>query len=298
MFKKLLLMSLLTLFALPAFSGSFPARNGGRVDFDRAKVSKAEVMRIVPHLAVNEDWVSELTIRSDSLAVISMILEFRDASGNPTTATFYDSFGNQYTDSGFAIPDLQPYEIYSLDFDQLFDGNRNLQVFVFSDESQASYALEASYHRFQDGQKVASVGVPTVAPGNTFIMNVDQRFDPITGNRRFRGLAITNVHDYTVTCLITLFNKNGYAEDEFGLPYDIVRIEIPPYGKWVGTVYNLYPNIDNHLNDDLGYLYVEANGLVSTMGLGFEANTPIATSFPIDYFTEAKAKAFLRAQRR
>jgi hypothetical protein len=251
---------------------------------------KADVVRVVPHMAVNEAWVSELWIRSDSEFVIDMILEFYDQDGFPVTATFFDSFGDQYEGAGFAIPDLQPFEIYAIDFDSLSGGARNLQVHVLSDETQQAYGLEGAYYRFQGGQKVSSVGVPVEAPGDTFIINLDQRFDPITGNRRFRGLAISNADGLDCQCTGTLFNRFGNDLDALGNPYPQVTVSMPGLGKWVGDIYQLYPNIDNFLEDGLGYLYFECDNPAAVLALSFEFNTPIVTSVSVDYFVFTKNK--------
>lgn len=255
-----------------------------------AKPAKQDVVRVVPHMAVNEAWVSELWIRSDANTVIDMVLEFYDQDGFPVTATFFDSFGDQYSGQGFAIPDLQPFEIYAIDFESLSGGARNLQVHVLSDETQQAYGLEAAYYRFQGGQKVSSVGVAVENPGDIFIVNLDQRFDPITGNRRFRGMAISNADGLDCRCTGTLFNRFGNDLDALGNPYPQVVVDLPALGKWVGDIYQLYPNIDNFLEDGLGYLYFECDNPAAVLALSFEFNTPIVTSVPVDYFVIAKTK--------
>ena len=250
---------------------------------------KADVLRVVPHMAVNNEWTSELTIRSDSSSETFVVLEFYDGDGNPVEATFLDSFGQEYVAEGFQIPDLLPYEIYSMNFGAL-EGARNMQIFVFTDETETNYSLEATYHRFGGGDKIASVGVPVVPPGEIFILNLDQRFDPDTGNRKFRGLAVSNNDGIDCNCEATLFNQSGSDLDDSGDPYPLLSMDIPASGKWVGDVYALYPDIDALLNDGLGYLLFQCDNPVSVLGLAFEWNTPVVASVPIDYFDLAKNK--------
>ena len=204
-------------------------------------------------------------------------------------ATFYDSFGNQYVGDGFDIPDLGPFEIYSLDFDQL-SGARNLQVFIYSNENDTNYGLEAAYHRLAGSSKIASVGGAVDAPGYEFIMNLDHRLDPNTGNRRFRGMALSNTAEETCHCNANLYNNFGGDLDTFGNQYPTVSFTIPPSGKWLGTTYDMLSDIDSLLGDGIGYILFSCDRQVSALGLAFEDNSAIATSVPVDYFLSTKNK--------
>jgi len=300
---------LITFLALASvLGGAFAAqgdyavrRSQERVPVAQAKASKkVDVLKSIPHLAVNEEWVSTVTIRSDALSEISLTLEFYDINGNAVPATFFDSFDDQYVDEiGFVIPDLQPGEIYSLDFDSLL-GARNMQILVFSDETETNYGLEAVYNRFgANGQKTAFVGVPVLNPGQFFVVNMDQRLDPYTGFQRYRGLAVFNTSEFNCNCQATLFDDLGYPLDQFGQragqPGDLVpilEVDIPGSAKWLGTTYDLVENIDSLLPLGLGYFFFDCTENVSALGLSFEVGTPVTTSVPIDYFFfNNKAKA-------
>ncbi len=257
-------------------------------------------LRVVPHMAVNNDFTSELTIRSDSDVVINVELEFYGPTGDAVETTFLDSLGYEYTlgPLDVFVIELQPFEIYSMNFGTLI-GGRNMQAFVFTEISpdQTAYSLEVVYHRFFGARKVASVGVPVVPPGDIFIMNLDQRFDPDTLNRKFRGLAVSNNDGLDCRCDVTLFNQDGNSFDAFG-DYPIVSLDIPANGKWVGTVYDLYPDINDLLLDGMGYFIFECDNLVSALGLAFEESTPVAASVPIDYFVFTKTKDGVKRIRR
>ena len=281
--------------------GDFPVRtrNGQALTFEK-DTAELDTVRVVPHLAVNEEWVSELTIRSDADFEQCLVLEFFDANGNAISASFYDSLGNHYEDTGFIIPDLQPFEIYSLDFDGLGSGARNMQVHILSNSAETFYGLEAAYHRFSGGAKVASVGVPIVAPGDIFILNLDQRLDPYTGNKRLRGFAVSNVDGLDCNCDVNLYNSFGVSEDGFGIPFPVRSVTIPAFGKWVGSVYQLFPEVDDLIGDNLGYMYFECDNPASVLGLAFEQGTAVATSVPIDFFVLTKNKdgKMVRTKRR
>ncbi len=279
-------------FLAPAGEKLYPVRKSAgepRPMEPRGK-REGEVARVVPHMAVNSEWTSELIIRSDSdLYVQDLRLEFYDADGYLVTATFYDSFGDVYTTDVFGIPDLQPGEVYALDFDVL-QGARNMQVHVVTNELDVEYGLEGKYNRFRGGSKIAAVGVPVVAPDNIFKLNLDQRYDPITGNKRFRGIAVGNVDGLDWHCDITLYNQYGDSKDDFGVSYPTLSMSVPGFGKWVGDTYALYPDIDQLLSDGMGYLLFECDNPASVLGLAFEENTALVTSVPIEYFIPVQTK--------
>ena len=289
--RKITLISFMLLATIGfSIAGDYPVRGeGGKKQAFSRDSKKADVVRVAPHLAVNEEWVSELTIRSDSDSPIFMVLEFYDADGFPVEAVFYDSNNEQYSGEGFIIEELLPYEIYSLDFESLA-GTRNMQVHVLTNEFEQDYGLEAAYYRFFRDEKITSVGVPIQPPGDLFVVNADQRFDPYTGNKRYRGIALSNVDGLNCNCNVKLYNRFGDNLDNFGLAYPEVSVDIPAFGKWIGDVYALFPNIDTHLQDSLGYLEFSCDNPVSVLALSFEANTPIATSVPVEYFDIQKTK--------
>ncbi len=297
--RAMLIFILMAGCVLGAFGGDAEFAVRGSKERVAAKgaraAKKAEVARVVPHLAVNEEWVSTLTIRSDALSEIYMVLEFYDINGNPVQTTFYDSFNDQYVNEiGFVIPDLAPGEIYSLDFDTLV-GARNLQVFAYTDETEIDYSLEAIYNRFGSaGQKTAFVGVPVQAPGQFFVINLDQRLDAYTGNQKFRGVALTNSAISSCDCQATLFDELGYAIDEFGQRvgnpgdlYPLVQVDIAGSAKWLGVTFDLLEDIDTLLPSGLGYLFFDCTENVSALGLAFENGTAVTSSVPIDYFFPA-----------
>ena len=287
----LIVLSLGTL--LTAGEKLYPVRkSAGEPRPLQARGKKAdEVARVVPHMAVNSEWTSELIIRSDSGQYVQNLrLEFYDSYGQLVIATFYDSFGDMYTTDIFGIPDLQPGEVYALDFDALAGGVRNMQVHVVTDEFDVEYGLEGKYNRFLNGAKIAAVGVPVNAPDNIFKLNLDQRYDPITGNKRFRGIAVSNVDGLDCHCNVSLFNQYGDSQDNFGTPYPTLSMSVPAFGKWVGDTYALYSDIDQLLADGLGYLLFECDNPASVLGLAFEANTPLVTSVPVEYFVPVQAK--------
>ncbi len=297
--KKLILLTLLMaplMLVARDQPGNIPVRKGadGKSAIVSNKLDGAlNVFRLVPHLAVNEEWVSELTIRSDENRQLCLRLMFFAADGLPIEATFYDSFGNQYVGDGFDIPDLNPFEIYSLDFDQLA-GARNLQVFVYTNEQDTNYGLEGAYHRLSGTRKVASVGVAIEAPGHDFIINMDHRFDPNTGARRFRGMAISNTSEDTCHCTANLFNNFGGDLDPEGHLFPSVNITIPPSGKWLGTSYDLLFDMDKLLGDGIGYMLFTCDRDVAPLGLAFENASTVATSVPIDYFVSTKHKESIK----
>lgn len=250
---------------------------------------RAEVFRLVPHLAVSGQWKSVLTFRSDNAAGSVILLEFYDENGLPIEATFFDSDGFEYNAAGFEF-ELFGFEIYQLEFDQLADNQRSIQVFAFVDESQDTFGLEAVYNNFSGQDKLSSVGVGLANPGDLFVVNFDQRVDAYTGNRKFRGMAVTNTALDSCQCDVQLYNGDGSDLDRFGAPFEVIRLDIPPSGKWLGTVYDLYPDIDDRLLNGLGYAEVICNQFVSPFALAFEQNAPIVSSVPVDVFVQNKAK--------
>ncbi len=249
---------------------------------------RVDLQRMVPHLAVNDAWKSALTIRNDSDATISVLMEFNDATGNPISVTFYDSDNFEYVGEGFEFA-LFPYEIYVLEFDLLNGNAANFQIAVVTAEEESAYGLEAVFSNFSGQEKVTAVGVGVNPPGNLFVLNLDQRLDAYTLNQKFRGLAITNNEADVCDCEVRLYNDLGESGDDLG-EYPSLILSMNGYGKWLGTIYDLYPDIDQLLPAGFGYIEVGCTRLVSTLGLAFEAGTPIVASVPVDYFEAAKKK--------
>jgi len=241
----------------------------------------ATVMKVVPHLSANEIWKSTIMIRSDATYYIEIIIEFRDPDGFPATVVFYDSDDEMFSGEGFHFG-LEPYEIYSIDFDQIEGGWSSLQMFSYSSDSDRFYSIESVYNRYDENSlKTASVGVPTEAPYQRFIMNLDERFDAYSGYQKFRGLALTNTTDHTCRCDVFLYDDGKGGENLDGHLGE-VNITLPPRAKWLGYAIDLYPDIDEQLRHGFGYMDVICDELVSALGLGFESESPVAASVPID----------------
>lgn len=286
-------MWMLILVGALGYAAEEPARNlakrqNGPQSARRVLNKKVDVQRMIPHLAVNDAWKSALTIRNDLDVAIAVLMEFNDRFGNPIGATFYDSDDFEYNGEGFQFT-LFPYEIYVLEFDQLEGNALSFQVAVVTAEEDAFYGLEALYSNFSGQSKVTAVGVGVGPPGDLFVLNLDQRLDAYTLNQKFRGLAITNNEADVCDCEVRLSNDLGESFDQSG-DYPTVILSMNGYGKWLGTIYDLYPDIDQLLPRGFGYLEVGCTRLVSTLGLAFEAGTPIVASVPIDYFGAAKKK--------
>jgi hypothetical protein len=193
----------------------------------------------------------------------------------PVEAIFSDSDGVLYQGSTFDL-EMAGLEIYALQFEQLGDNLRNMQVFIFSAESE--YATEAVFDNFQGaGNKVASVSSGVGAYDFNFFMNIDRRQDLFTGNFKLRGLAVTNSSVGDCDCQVTLW-------DRLGAEVGLTSVLIPPTGKFVGPVSALFPNIDQLIPDGLGLLDFACSQQVGVTGLSFENGTPITGSVPIDFY--------------
>ncbi|MCB1043555.1 MAG: hypothetical protein KDC35_11470 [Acidobacteria bacterium] len=247
----------------------------------RSKDAKADVLKVVPHLSANNLWKSSLLIRNDATYDIQVFLEFIAPDGLPVDVTFVDSDGTEFTSNGFA-PVLSGFEIFGMDFDVVSEGFQSFQVFAYTDSAERFYGLEAMYHRYEGGVKVASVGAAYLPSFPRFLFNMDERFDLFSGQQKFRGLALTNTEDGNCDCTAYLYddglngaNLNGYI--------DAVTIQLGAQQKWVGYIIELFPEIDTQLQRGFGYIDVDCQGrLVSAMGLVFENDSPLAGSVPID----------------
>lgn len=262
----------------------FPARQGdaaASIEAPEALQAKATVMKVVPHLSANETWKSTLLIRSDATYYIEVVFEFYDPEGRSTNVVFFDSTDERYEGEGFRFG-LQPYEIYSIDFDHVTSGWASLQVFAYSTDSDRFYSIESIFNRYDEqSRKTAAVGVPTEAPYERFIMNMDERFDAYSGYQKFRGFALTNTTDDTCRCDIFLYD-DGKAGENLEGHLGQVQITLGPRAKWVGYIIDLYPDIDDLLRDGFGYIDVMCSRPVNALGLAFEVDSPVAASVPID----------------
>lgn len=260
-----------------------------RTDFRKGTTHKtekrAEVVKVIPHIAASNDWKSMVILRNDLEHVITLHLDFYAYDGDPASAVFYDSDDTEYTSSQITV-DLAPFEVYTLEFDRMVDsGLVNLAAFIFSDELEQDYSVEVIFSNFQGQNKVASVGGGIPLPGDNFFMNVDERDDPYTENRKLRGLAIENIEVQPCTCLVTLW-------DHLGVQRQTATVTISPQAKWIGTIGSLV-NV-NSLPKRLGLIDFDCNRLVSAVGLSFEQGTPIVGGTPIDYYVFAKNKRAAR----
>jgi hypothetical protein len=256
-----------------------------RTDFRKGTTYKtekrAEVVKVVPHLAASTGWKSMVILRNDLDRVITLSIDFYANDGDPASAVFYDSDETQYTSSQITV-DLAPFEIYTLEFDRMVEsGLVNLSAFIFSDELDQDYSVEVVFDNFQGQDKVASVGGGIPLPGESFFMNLDERNDAYTNNRKLRGLAIENIEVQPCICSVRLW-------DHLGVERQRLNITIGPLAKWVGTVGSLV-NVGS-LPKGLGLIDFDCSRLVSAVGLSFEQGTPIVGGTPIDYYVFEKNK--------
>ncbi len=236
---------------------------------------RVDVLKVVPHLAASNDWKSVMILRNDLDDVIQLHIDFYAFDGEAASAVFYDSDDSQYTSNQITV-DLAPFEVYTLEFDRMVDtGLVNLAAFIFTDELDQDYSVEVVFSNFQGQDKVAAVGGGISIPGDNFFMNLDERNDPYTNNRKLRGLAIQNIEVQPCTCSVKLW-------DHLGVQRATTTVTIAPLAKWIGTVGSLVST--SALPKGLGLIDFDCSRQVSAIGLAFEQDTPIVGGTPIDYY--------------
>jgi len=259
---------------------------------ERASRKKDDLLlyKVVPHIPVSDDWKTFLLFRNDRNEAITIALDFYDSNGNLAEATFFDADGNEYIGSGHDLP-VPAFGMNTVEFDTLSDPDlRSIQSFVFAEGEDRAFSVETLLHNFQGPDKVATVGIVDQSPDFNFFLNVDRRADPYTGLQKLRGLAVTNLATDTCFC-------NAFLWDDFGNPAGAdlpLLIEIPPSGKVVDTLANIYGAMDVRLPFGLGVIALECDRQVSAMGLAFELGTPIVGGIPVDYFVLENNKRIVR----
>ncbi|CAM2066363.1 hypothetical protein SCOR_13365 [Sulfidibacter corallicola] len=289
------ILMILTVAVAPLTAGesASAAEAGTRIEILSSKTGpytrqakRAEVLKAIPHLAINDSWRSAVMVRNDTNRTITIEFDLLDIDGRLVNAVIFDGAGNQLTPGSQYRALIAPFEILVFEFDDIVENRANLQAFFYSDEADVGYSLEAIYSSFENGAKNATVGVAVQTPGPNFLINIDQRIDAYSERRKFRGLALTNASTQTCDCVVNLYDDgaNG-ANDQ---PLSTVTVNsIPSGGKWLGTTYDLFPQIDTLLgNPGLGYGYLEfkCNQNVAALGLAFENGSQISSSVPVDYF--------------
>lgn len=277
----LILIALLSSLAFAGQAELLQPRTDSREGYVAKTAKRADVVRVVPHLAASNDWKSLLILRNDLNRAISMSIDLYGPDGAPASAVFYDSDDVMYETDRFDLT-LNPFEIYTLEFDHMTDpGLFNMQAYIFTDELDQEYSVENVFSNFQGADKVAAVGGGLQAPGDNFFMNVDERVDAYTLNDKLRGLAVTNIETEPCTCSVVLW-------DHAGNEASTATVLLDPLAKWVGTVASLVNT--NNLSKRLGLLDFDCDRLVAVTGLSFENGTPIVGSTPIDYYTFENGK--------
>ena len=260
------------------------------------------VFQLVPHLSASDAWKSQLLIRNDSGSEIDLNLDFFGETGidflDRVEVTMVTS-DNQNITAGALNIILNPFEIFTIEFRDIFDtGDQvflvNFQVFVSSSQEHGNYSLEPQFYRFIDGEKVAAVGVAVQEPGDKFFMNMDRRLDLDSGLQRIRGMAITNFQTVENECSIVVFDQYGGVA-----PVAQANLVLGNSAKFVGTVDQIFPDIDQVLPDGIGLFDCRCSGLVGALGLVFEPPLPLVGSVPVDFYELSEkdaGKRILRAR--
>ena len=215
------------------------------------------------HLSANPQFRSEILLRNDGFdRSLSVLLELFDSDGLPAQVALSLDGGEPQTVDQLALI-LAPLESQALVLNSVTSGDgRSIQARITPSE-QAPLAVEANFSRFEGGEKVAKVGVPVISPGKVFRINVDNGVDPVSGLAEIRGLGIADTDDLnSCECLLTLV-------DERGLPLAGSLITIPPRGKWLGVIGDLFADT-NGLLSGRGYLDALCSEPVSVLALSFE----------------------------
>ncbi|CAM2006832.1 hypothetical protein [Acanthopleuribacter pedis] len=258
-------------------------------DYTRPTGKRAQVLKVVPHMAINDSWRSAVMVRNNANRTIAITMDLLNSDGNLAQASIFDGANENFRGSSFNL-NLSPFEIIVLEFDQILTGEANLQAFFYSEDFDSEYSIETTYSSFEGQTKNATVGVFTDAPGPNFLINVDQRIDSYSERRKFRGMALTNTSNESCDCRVSLFDA-GLNGQNFQPLVTINLNSIPSGGKFLGITYDLFPSIDQLLGQSpYGYLEFVCTQNVSALALAFENGTQISSSIPVDYFSFAQTK--------
>lgn len=258
-------------------------RYGFRQDTLKKLPKKVDVFQVIPHLSANDRFKSELVVRNNSTSPITITFDFYGEDGFAAEVIFSDSDGSNWQEQGF-IATIQGLEVFSMFFDRVFDLN-SFHIYAFADETESNYTLEAFYHLLDGNDKLATVGVPAADPGTNPVMNLDNTIDIDSGLRRFRGVAVTNFLDTNCVCDVWVYDDGANGANAAEGPFNIGTIQIPPSGKWLGTTYDLIPDINFYLPRGFGFVELNCDNPVSMLGLTFEDGSPIIGSVPVTYGT-------------
>lgn len=249
----------------------------------KTQPQKADVYQVVPHLSANNVWKSEIVIRNNSLNGTVITFDFYGEDGLPAVVQFTDSDGNFWSNQGF-VADILGLEVFSMSFESVDELN-SFHIYAFADENASDYTIEAFYHSFTGTTKLATVGVLTQEPGTNPVMNLDNRFDIDSGRRRFRGLAVTNFLDTQCECDIWVYDDGSNGANANEGPFSAGTLSIPPSGKWLGTTFQLIPDMETFLPRSFGFVELNCDNPVSMLGLTFEEGSAVVGSVPINYGT-------------
>lgn len=253
------------------------SRNGAS---EIARGKKANQERVLAHVSVNDTFQSDLLIRSDSTDTQGFSLYFYGPDGLAVNVKFNTSDNEYYEASGFNF-ELSGYEIFAINFEEI-NGWPSIQVVVVTTESDRFYSIENTYKRYAGSQKVASVGALATDAYTQFLMNVDERLDPVSNQYKYRGLAVTNISNNVMSFTVYLYDRGvGGLNTEGYLASETIR-NIPANGKWLGYVSDFFPNLPSLLTDDLGYILIETTEPSGAIGLSFEENSYATGSVPIE----------------
>lgn len=267
-------------FAQPQPERSYGFRNNR---IAKALPKKADVFQAVPHLSANSQWTSEILIRNNSPNATVITFDFFGEDGRPALVTFTDSDGNSFRNEGF-VADLIGLELFTMSFDSVVNLN-SFHIYAFADENASNYTIEAFYHLFSGNNKLATVGVPIQEPGTNPVMNLDSRLDLDSNKQRFRGLAVTNFLNSDCECDIWVYDDGVNGANAAQGPFNVGTLQIPPSGKWLGTTFDLIPDMENLLQRSFGFVELNCDNPVSVLGLTFENGSSVVGSVPITYGT-------------
>ncbi len=217
------------------------------------------------HLSANEQFKSEILLRNDdSDRALSLRLVFFDRDGEPAQVSLRDADGLAKTVSELELS-LNPQAVKIISLQSVTGGdNRSVQAKVVV-SGEGRLAVEANFNRFDNGQKTAKVGVAGTLPATLFRINVNASPDPVNGAVELRGLGVANTHgENPCDCLATLVDDRGFQ-------LETRQITIPPNGKWLGVIGDLFPEGAMAL-DGAGHIDAFCGEAVVVLALSFEGS--------------------------